>query len=55
MRLPDEPSGWQVLQAMAQQETDPQRLATIIDQMNKLLDAYQQKNETALNARQYDS
>jgi hypothetical protein len=39
MRFPDEPSGWQILQAMAQQETDPQRLASIIDKMNRLLDA----------------
>jgi hypothetical protein len=36
--LLDEPKGWRKLQAMAQRERDPQNLASIIDQMNRLLD-----------------
>jgi len=36
-----EPEGWQKLQAMAQQETDPQRLESIIDRMNRLLDRHE--------------
>jgi len=31
------------LQAIAQQENDPQRLASIIDQMNRLLDKHHKK------------
>ena len=38
MGLLDEPKGWRTLQAMAQRESDPQKLACIIDQMNRLLD-----------------
>jgi len=38
MRLPNEPKGWRKLQRMAQRENDPQKLACIIDQMNRLLD-----------------
>jgi hypothetical protein len=39
--LLDEPPGWRHLQAMAQQEKDPHRLAFIIDQMNCLLDRHE--------------
>jgi hypothetical protein len=39
--LPDEPEGWQILQTMAQQERDPQKLASIIDKMNSLLARYE--------------
>jgi hypothetical protein len=38
---------------MAQREEDPQRLASIIDEMNRLLDAYEKK--TARIARQRQS
>jgi hypothetical protein len=38
MRLPDEPKGWRKLQKMAQQEDDPEKLASIIERMNRLLD-----------------
>ncbi|MCU1302521.1 MAG: hypothetical protein JWQ87_2805 [Candidatus Sulfotelmatobacter sp.] len=38
---PDEPKGWQQLQQMAQKEQDPQKLASIIDQMNRLLDGHE--------------
>ncbi len=34
---PDEPEGWRQLQELAQRETDPRKLAAIIDEMNKLL------------------
>jgi hypothetical protein len=37
----DEPKGWRILQAMAQSENDPERLACIIDRMNRLLDAHE--------------
>jgi hypothetical protein len=36
-----EPNGWRKLQAMAQRERDPQKLASIIDQMNCLLDRHE--------------
>ena len=41
MALLDEPKGWRKLQAMAQRENDPQKLASIIDQMNQLLDHHE--------------
>ena len=41
MALLDEPVGWRQLQATAQQEKDPHRLAFIIDQMNCLLDRHE--------------
>ena len=41
MALLDEPRGWRSLQEMAQRERDPQRLASIIDQMNRLLDQHE--------------
>ncbi|MGA8273256.1 MAG: hypothetical protein WB919_16960 [Candidatus Sulfotelmatobacter sp.] len=47
MTLPDEPEGWQALQAIAQQENDPQKLASVIDQMNRLLDKHYKKQATA--------
>jgi len=36
--LLDEPRGWRTLQAMAQRERDPQKLASMIEEMNRLLD-----------------
>jgi hypothetical protein len=41
MRLPNEPKGWRKLQRMAQRENDPQKLASIIDRMNRLLDSHE--------------
>jgi hypothetical protein len=46
MALPDEPGGWRILQAMAERESDPQRLAEIIEEMNRLLDAHERTNES---------
>jgi hypothetical protein len=43
----DEPKGWQILQAMAQNENDPERLASIIDRMNRLLDAHERRSGNA--------
>jgi hypothetical protein len=43
VRLLDEPQGWRSLQHMAQQETDPQRLSSIIEEMNRLLDCHEKK------------
>jgi hypothetical protein len=40
----DEPEGWRILQAMAQNENDPERLASIIDCMNRLLDAHERRS-----------
>ncbi len=41
MALRDEPKGWRKLQAMAQRERDPKKLACIIDRMNRLLDRHE--------------
>ncbi len=46
MELPDEPKGWRILQAKAQQEKDPKQLASIIDQMNRLLDQHERMGAT---------
>jgi hypothetical protein len=43
----DEPKGWRILQAMAQSENDPERLASIIDRMNRLLDAHERRPSSA--------
>ncbi len=54
MQLPDEPKGWRALQLMAQRETDPQKLASIIDKMNRLLDGCERvaaRNEGAGRTR----
>jgi hypothetical protein len=40
MTLPDEPKGWRRLQELAQKESDPQKLMTIIGQINRLLDEH---------------
>ncbi len=39
--LRDEPKGWRRLQRKAQRESDPQKLALIIDDMNRLLDEHE--------------
>jgi hypothetical protein len=39
--LRDEPKGWKRLQGEAQRERDPQKLALIIDQLNRLLDQHE--------------
>ena len=36
-----EPKGWRILQEMAHRETDPQKFAAIIDQLNRLLDEHE--------------
>jgi hypothetical protein len=43
----DEPRGWRRLQAMAQRATDPQSLAAIIDEMNRILDQHERMAERA--------
>jgi hypothetical protein len=35
--MQDEPKGWRLLQERAQQEEDPEKLADLIDEMNRLL------------------
>jgi hypothetical protein len=42
--LPDEPKGWRKLQAMAQKERDPEKLAEILERMNRLLTTHQKKS-----------
>ena len=41
MGLLDEASGWRKLQSMAQRERDPQYLAFMIEEMNRLLDRHE--------------
>jgi len=41
MIFPDEPRGWRMLQEMAQKEPDPQKVAAIVEQMNRLLAAHE--------------
>jgi|GEM_PF-4976548 len=41
MHLPDEPKGWQRLQAMAQNAPDTESLVRIIDEMYSLLDRHE--------------
>jgi hypothetical protein len=43
-RLPDEPKGWRKLQAMAQKEHNPEKLAAIIERINRLLTAHEKKS-----------
>lgn len=52
MTLPDEPKGWRKLQAMAQREKDPQKLASILDKMNDLLDAHEKMTARIMKQRQ---
>jgi hypothetical protein len=40
MDVANEPEGWRRLQEMAQRESDPQVLASLIDEMNALLDQH---------------
>jgi hypothetical protein len=39
--LRDEPKGWKRLQRKAQRERDPEKLALILDQLNRLLDEHE--------------
>jgi hypothetical protein len=52
-RLPDEPKGWRKLQAMAQKEHNPEKLAAILKRMNRLLTAHEKQSlgETKLSLR----
>ena len=43
-RLPDEPKGWRKLQAIAQKEPNSEKLAAIIERMNRLLTAHEKKS-----------
>ncbi len=43
-RLSDEPKGWRKLQAMAQKERNPEKLAAILERMNRLLTAHEKKS-----------
>ena len=42
--LPGEPKGWRKLQAMAQKERDPKKVAAIIERMNRLLATHENKS-----------
>ncbi len=42
--LPDEPKGWRKLQAMAQKERNPKKLAAIFERMNRLLTAHEKRS-----------
>jgi hypothetical protein len=39
--LPDEPKGWRKMWEAAQQETDPKKLAELIDRLNQLLSEHE--------------
>jgi hypothetical protein len=41
MKLPDAPSGWLCLQALAERAPDADNLALIIEKMNRILDAHE--------------
>jgi hypothetical protein len=43
-RLPDEPRGWRKLRAMAQKEHNPEKLAAILQRINRLLTAHEKKS-----------
>lgn len=52
--VPGEPDGWRELQEKARRETDPKKLAAIIDEMNKLLTEQEERargRQTALGAK----
>jgi hypothetical protein len=38
----EEPPGWRILQDRARKETDPKKLASIIDEMNELLKQWEE-------------
>ena len=42
--LPGEPKGWRKLQAMAQKEPNSEKLAAIIERMNRLLTAHEKES-----------
>jgi hypothetical protein len=42
--LPNEPKGWRQLQAMAQKERKPEKLADILERINRLLTAHEKKS-----------
>jgi hypothetical protein len=44
VRLLDKPPGWESLQYMAQQETDPEKLGSILESINRLLEQHEQMN-----------
>ncbi len=49
--LPDEPKGWRKLQAMAQKERNPKKLAGILERMNRLLTAHEKKSFSQQQAK----
>ena len=50
-RLPDEPKGWRKLQAMAQKERNPKKLASILERMNRLLTAHEKQSLSKQQAK----
>jgi hypothetical protein len=48
MDLTNEPEGWRRLQEMAQRESDPEVLASLIDKMNSLLDHHARVTATEI-------
>jgi hypothetical protein len=51
MTIPDPPPGWSALQAKARRAKDPSELASLIDDMNRLLSQYEKSGEIDENAR----
>jgi hypothetical protein len=54
-RLPDEPKGWRKLQAMAQKERNPEKLAAILERMNRLLTAHEKQSSGESKLSRSDS
>ena len=53
--LRDEQKGWKELQAKAQKERDPQKLALILDQLNRLLDEHERMAATRIKEQEKTS
>jgi hypothetical protein len=54
-RLPDEPKGGRKLQAMAQKERNPEKLAAILKRMNRLLTAHEKQSLSETKLSRSDS
>jgi hypothetical protein len=49
MKQPPAPRGWKKLHDLAQNESDPKKLATLIDRLNSLLDDHEKMLATPAN------
>jgi hypothetical protein len=49
MKQPPAPRGWKKLHDLAQNESDPRKLATLIERLNSLLDDHEKMLATPAN------